>query len=74
MLVRATERGFDNVKLREVDEEFDMPEGATGSWFTPVDGSPSETAARPAKAAKKRDERQVTMSALAEASKPTDLA
>jgi hypothetical protein len=36
MRVVATKQGYDNIKLREVGEEFEMPEGAKGSWFVPV--------------------------------------
>lgn len=35
MKVIATKRGYLG-KLREVGEEFDVPEGSTGSWFQPV--------------------------------------
>ncbi len=37
MRVIATARGFDNQKLREVDEEFDVKDGTKGSWFKPVE-------------------------------------
>lgn len=36
MLVRATARGHDNVRIREIDEVFEMPQGATAPWFEPV--------------------------------------
>lgn len=36
MKVIATKPGYDNVKYREVGDEFDMPEGSKGSWFQPV--------------------------------------
>ena len=35
MLVVATKLGYLD-KLREVGEEFDAPDGVTGSWFKPV--------------------------------------
>lgn len=41
MKVIATKRGFDNVTIREEGDEFDMPEGAKGSWFKPV-GKPAK--------------------------------
>lgn len=38
MRVRAIERGFDNLCIREPGEEFDMPEGTKPApWFEPVD-------------------------------------
>lgn len=37
MKVKATKPGYFG-KLREMGDEFDVPEGATGSWFSPVDG------------------------------------
>jgi len=37
MQVIATAPGYDNVKVREVDEVFEMPDGATGDWFTPLE-------------------------------------
>lgn len=49
MRVIATARGFDGHVVREVDEEFDVPDGAKGSWFLPV-GEPLP--AKPAKAEK----------------------
>jgi predicted NUDIX family NTP pyrophosphohydrolase len=36
MRVIATNVGYDNIKLREPGEEFEMPDGAKGSWFVPV--------------------------------------
>ena len=36
MRVSATQRGYDNIVVREVGEEFDMPDGASDVWFTPV--------------------------------------
>lgn len=36
MRVVATDVGYDNLKLRQVGEEFDMPEGSVGRWFQPV--------------------------------------
>lgn len=36
MRVVAIKEGYDNIKLREVGEEFEMPEGAKGKWFVPV--------------------------------------
>ena len=43
----ATKRGYDGFKVIEEGEEFEMPEGSKGSWFTPVDAAP-----KPAKAAR----------------------
>lgn len=48
MRVIATARGFDGQQTREVDEEFEMPDGAKGSWFNEVGGAPAP-AAKPAK-------------------------
>lgn len=36
MKVRATQRGQYGC-VREVGDEFEVPEGLTGSWFEPVD-------------------------------------
>lgn len=58
MRVIATARGFDNIKTREVDEEFDMPDGAEGTWFRTLD----EPAAAPAKAAGKTTKAPKTLS------------
>jgi hypothetical protein len=33
---RALERGYDNVKVREVGEEFEF-EGMPGPWMEPID-------------------------------------
>lgn len=33
MRVIATAEGFDNVTVRKVGDEFDMPEGSTAPWF-----------------------------------------
>lgn len=38
MKVKATKRGYDGTRVIEEGEEFDMPEGAKGSWFKPVKG------------------------------------
>jgi hypothetical protein len=35
--VIATGQGWDGIAIREPGEEFQMPEGATGSWFEPLD-------------------------------------
>jgi len=54
MKVIATARGYDNTVLREVGEEFTMPEGSKGSWFIP---KPAEAkAAKP----KKDDDKNVS--------------
>lgn len=47
MQVIATARGHDGLTIREVDDVFDMPDGAKGSWFQPVGEPP---AAKPADA------------------------
>lgn len=36
MRVVATSQGYDGLAVRSVDEEFDMPNGSTGTWFKPV--------------------------------------
>ncbi len=49
MKVVATKRGYDNVVVREEGEEFEMPEGSKGSWFTPVKAAArAEGKAKPA--------------------------
>lgn len=61
MRVIATNRGYDNITTREIGDEFDMPDGATGSWFVPKDAP-----AKPAKAEKaKADKQPKTMSEAA---------
>jgi hypothetical protein len=36
MQVKATKQGFCGLQLREPGDTFDMPAGATGTWFEPV--------------------------------------
>lgn len=36
MLVRAIAKGHYK-SLREIGDEFDIPQGMTGSWFVPVE-------------------------------------
>jgi hypothetical protein len=36
MKVRATKRGLFG-HIREIGDEFEVPEGTKGSWFEPVD-------------------------------------
>ncbi len=40
MRVTATKEGFDGQVIRRPGEEFDMPDGVTGSWFEPVPAEP----------------------------------
>ncbi len=42
MRVRATANGYGGTPpgRRKVGDEFDMPEGSRGSWFTPVASEP----------------------------------
>jgi hypothetical protein len=44
MKVKATERGFDGIKVREPGEVFDY-EGKLGTWMEPIE---EETAQEPA--------------------------
>lgn len=37
MRVRAIATGFDNLTIREPDDEFHMPDGSFGTWFVPAD-------------------------------------
>lgn len=39
MQVIAIERGWDSHGLREIGDQFEMPDGAKATWFKPV---PSE--------------------------------
>ena len=48
MRVKATGIGYDNVAVRNPGEEFDMPDGSTGSWFVPVEKNSNGSAAQPA--------------------------
>lgn len=41
MRVIATQRGYDNLALREEGEEFDMPDGSEAHWFKPVPEQPA---------------------------------
>jgi hypothetical protein len=36
MRVRAIEVGYDNVTVRQLGEEFEMPAGAEAPWFEPL--------------------------------------
>lgn len=45
MKVIALQRGYDNVAVREEGEEFDMPKGAKGTWFKPVEQKPARRGA-----------------------------
>jgi len=47
MKVIATRRGHDGVVVREEGEEFDMPDGAKGSWFLPVEPAKPAAKAKP---------------------------
>ena len=52
MLVKSTERGYFG-QLREIGDEFEVPSGASASWFKPVKTEPEPEPAkrgRPAKA------------------------
>jgi hypothetical protein len=33
MRVVATKQGYDNICIREPGDEFEMPDGSSGSWF-----------------------------------------
>lgn len=37
MRVRAIAEGYDNVAVRQPGDEFDLPDGAKGKWFVPVE-------------------------------------
>lgn len=54
MQVIATARGHDGLKVREVGEEFAMPDGSKGSWFQSLEPgvAPADTKVKPAKPAK----------------------
>lgn len=54
MLVRAKSVGFFG-SLRQVGDEFEVPDDAKGSWFSPVNEK-AEKAGPKAKADKKTDE------------------
>ena len=53
MRVIAVAIGYDNIVVRQPGDEFDMPEGATGSWFMPAAGEQDESPVEPAPAAAK---------------------
>ena len=55
MQVIATAPGYDSIKVREVDEIFDMPDGATGEWFVPLEVAQKAAKAKSAKALKVDD-------------------
>lgn len=50
MRVIATALGFDGRDLRAEGDEFEMPDGAKGTWFKPVEEPKPAPAAKPAKA------------------------
>lgn len=52
MRVIATAPGYDNIKVREVDEEFDMPDGSKAHWFVPVELAKKAAKAKSEKATK----------------------
>lgn len=52
MKVIATAVGYDNLVVRQVGDEFDMPEGSTAPWFVAVDAEPAPKAEKSAKASK----------------------
>lgn len=55
MKVVATAMGFDG-QLRQIGDEFEVPEGITGSWFKPVDGDTKKPApAKPTKQSREPD-------------------
>jgi|GEM_PF-5814510 len=45
MLVKATDKGYLG-SLREIGEEFEVPSGASASWFEPVKADPEKPARR----------------------------
>lgn len=40
MKVRATKQGYDGVTIRQEGDEFELPDGAKGSWFAPLKADP----------------------------------
>lgn len=46
MKVIATTTGHDGFVVRHEGDEFEMPEGAKGSWFKPAGGDPAPKAPR----------------------------
>ncbi len=54
MRVVATGKGYDGLNIREDGDIFEMPDGATGSWFEPLDEGDA-----PKPAAKKVKEKPV---------------
>lgn len=58
MRVIATALGFDGRDLRAEGDEFEMPDGAKGSWFKPVDEAKpvAPAGAKPAKASARGDD------------------
>jgi hypothetical protein len=40
MKVRADVKGFDGLSIRMPGEEFELPEGSRGSWFTVLEAKP----------------------------------
>lgn len=55
MRVIATAVGFDGTELRNPGDEFEMPDGAKGSWFEPKDDEP-KAEAKPHKSKAKSEE------------------
>lgn len=44
MRVIANQRGYFGTSLREPNEEFDVPDGTTASWFTSLEVPDEESA------------------------------
>jgi hypothetical protein len=42
MFVIATAKGWDNLRMREEGEVFEMPDDAKASWFRPYKGDEEE--------------------------------
>lgn len=42
MQVIATDRGFDGLKVRDIGDTFEMPEGSKAKWFEAVDKTTPE--------------------------------
>lgn len=66
MRVQALKVGFAGGTLRHPGDVFDMPEGAKGSWFTPLDKAPAT-----GKAPKKGQPQQVALSQVGQSASKT---
>lgn len=55
MLVKATQKGFDGVTLRNPGDVFNMPDGQKGGWFFACDDEGKPLSDKPKPVGKKAE-------------------